>query len=72
MYTCNGKDKKPADKQWKEKMQRAYEKGIKRINMIGMASKEARKQPNKQKANKRWCPQGTNVGLDRMSITSLC
>ena len=29
MCTCKGKDKKPIDKQWKEKMQRAYERGIK-------------------------------------------
>ena len=45
--------------------------------MIDMASKETRKQANKQegkqakKANNRWCSQGTNVGLDQMSITSL-
>ena len=50
-------------------------KGIKQIGMIGMASKETRKQAKKQtskKAKERWCPQGTNVGLDRMSIASLC
>ena len=35
------------------------------------ASKQARRQTSK-KANKRWCPQGTNVGLDQLSITSLC
>ena len=29
-------------------MQRAYEKGIKQISMIDIASKETRKQPNKQ------------------------
>ena len=34
MCTCKGKDKKPADKQWKEKMQRTYERGIKQISMI--------------------------------------
>ena len=36
--------------------------------------KQANKKEDKQakKANKRWCPQGTNVGLDRMSIASLC
>ena len=45
--------------------------------MIDMASKETRKQANKKegkqvkKANNRWCSQGTNVGLDQMSITSL-
>ena len=38
MCTCNGKEKKPADKQWKEKVQRAYERGIKQINVIDMAS----------------------------------
>ena len=46
-------------------------KGIKRISMISKASKEATKQTSK-KANKRWCPQGKNVGLDWMSIASLC
>ena len=35
------------------------------------ASKQARRQTSK-KENKRWCLRGTNVGLDRMSITSLC
>ena len=35
------------------------------------ASKQAKRKTSK-KANKRWCPQGTNVGLDRMSIASLC
>ena len=35
------------------------------------ASKQAKKQTSK-KAKERWCPQGTNVGLDRMSIASLC
>ena len=35
------------------------------------ANQQARKERHK-KANKRWCPQGTNVGLDRMSIASLC
>ena len=35
------------------------------------ATKQARRQTSK-KANKRWCLQGTNVGCDRMSITSLC
>ena len=60
------------------KKQKAYEKGIKQINMIDMASKETRKQANKQegkqarKQNKRWCPRGTNVGLDQMSMTLLC
>ena len=41
--------------------------GIKQISMISMVSKEAKKQANRQKAtgkkaNKRWCPQRTNVG----------
>ena len=44
---CKDKYKKPADKQWKEKMQRAYERGIKQISMIDMASKETRKEANK-------------------------
>ena len=44
--TCKDKDKKPTNKQWKEKMQRAYEK---QINKIDMASKETRKQANKRK-----------------------
>ena len=38
-------------------------------------SKKARKQAKMQtskKVNKGWRPQGTNVGLNRMSITSLC
>ena len=66
-------------------MQRAYEKGIKQISVIDMASKEIRKLANKQEGKqankkedkqakgqtKRWCPRGTNVGLDRMSIASL-
>ena len=52
-------------------MQRAYEISIKQISIIDMTSKEITKQTSK-KANKRWCPRGTNIGLDRMSITSLC
>ena len=48
MCTCRGKDKKPTDKKWKEKMQRSYERGIKKISMIDMASKETRKQANKR------------------------
>ena len=36
----------------REKIQRAYERGIKQISMTDMASKETRKQANK-KANKR-------------------
>ena len=38
-------------------------------------SKEASKQAKGQKsekANKRRCPRGTNVGLNRISIASLC
>ena len=34
-------------------------------------TKQARWQTSK-KASKRWCPRGTNVGLDRRSIISLC
>ena len=30
--TCKGKDKKPAGKQWKEKMQTAHDRGMKQIN----------------------------------------
>ena len=40
-----------------------------------MESREANKQAKKKtskKMNKRWWSRGTNVGLDRMSITSLC
>ena len=48
MSTCKGKDKKLAEKQGKEKMQRAYERGIKHISMIDMASKETRKKANKR------------------------
>ena len=33
----------------RKKMQRVYEKGIKQISVMGMASKEARKQANKRK-----------------------
>ena len=36
------------NKQWKEKMQRVYERSIKKISMIDMASKETRKQANKR------------------------
>ena len=53
---AEAKTKKLADKQWKEKMQRAYEKGIKQISMIDMASKEIRKLANKwegKQANKK-------------------
>ena len=46
--TCKDKDKKPTNEQWKEKMQRAYERGIKQISMIDMANKETRKQANKR------------------------
>ena len=53
MCTCKGKDKKPTDKQWKEKMQRAYERGIKHISLIDMASKETRKQANKQESKQK-------------------
>ena len=57
------------------------EKGAKQTSKIDMASVacDKRKKVNQQarretrkKANKRWCPRGINVGLDRMSITSLC
>ena len=59
MCTCKGKDKKPADKQWKEKIQSAYEGDIEQISVIDMASiaggrrydKQQDKQTNK-KANK--------------------
>ena len=64
MCTCKGKDKKPANKQWKENVQRVYEREIKQVSMIYMASietgmrankqegKQARKLTNKQKVNK--------------------
>ena len=38
-------------------------------------NKKVRKQVRRQKSkktNKIWCPRGTNVDLDQMSITSLC
>ena len=35
---CTCKDKKTTGKQWKEKMQTAYERGIKQISMIDMTS----------------------------------
>ena len=38
----------PTEKQWKEKMQRAYERGIKQISIIDIPSKETRKQEGKQ------------------------
>ena len=53
MCTCKGKDKKPTNKQWKEKMQKAYERGIKQISMIDMASKEIRKQENKRESKQK-------------------
>ena len=65
MCTCKGKDKKPIDKQWKEKMQRAYERGIKQISMIDMASKETRKHVNKQegKQGRKQTKGGVHEGL---------
>ena len=48
MCTCNGKYKKPVDKQCKKKVHRAYERGIKQISMIDMASRETRMHANKQ------------------------
>ena len=53
MCTCKAKDKKLADKQWKEKIQSAYERGIKQISMIDMASKETRNQANKRKSKQK-------------------
>ena len=50
--TYKGKQKKPANKQWKEKMQRAYKRGIKQISVIDMASKETRKLVNKRTRKK--------------------
>ena len=41
-----------ADKQWKEKMQRAYERGIKRINMIDMQAKKQESKQTSEKTNK--------------------
>ena len=42
-----------ADKQWKEKMQRAYERGIKRISMIDMKAKKQESKQTSEKTNKR-------------------
>ena len=56
MCTCKGKNKRPVDKQWKEKMQRAYERGIKHISMIDMASIAYGKRhdkPQDKKTNKK-------------------
>jgi len=47
MCTCKGKDKKLASKQWKEKMQRAHDKGMEQMNMIDMANIETRMRANK-------------------------
>ena len=41
------------NKQWKEKMQRVYERSIKKISMIDMASKETRKQANKREGKQK-------------------
>ena len=60
MAKTKTKTKKLADKQWKERMQKVCERGIKQISMIDIAS-IARKQANEQKrqtskeTNKRWC-----------------
>jgi len=53
VYTCKGKNKKSSDKQWKEKMQRSYERGIKQVHKINMASKETIKQANKQESKQK-------------------
>ena len=45
---AKGKDKKLVDKQWKEIVQRVYERGIKQINMIDMASIAYGKRQDKQ------------------------
>ena len=65
----------------------AYERSIKRTSRVDMENTETRMRANKQKgkqaakeakrqtskrSNKRWCLRETNVGLDLMSITSLC
>ena len=55
------RDDKPQDKQKKQESKKANRQ----------ARKQERRQTSK-KTNKRWCLQMTNVGLDRMSITSLC
>ena len=61
-----GKDAKSI---WKRHKVDKYDRHGKQRNK--KARKQAKRQTSK-KANKRWCPRGTNVGLDRMSITSLC
>ena len=55
------KHDEPQDKQTNKKARRKIGKN---------ANKKEDKQAKRQ--TKRWCPRGTNVGLDRMSITSLC
>ena len=56
-------------------------KGAKQTSKIDMASiacdesKKANQQEKRKtsmKTNRRWCSRGTNVGLDQMSIASLC
>jgi len=66
--TCKGKEKKPANKQWKEKI-KEYMKRNKtdERDRHGKHSKKANKQAKKQpskRTNKWWCLQGTNIGLD--------
>ena len=64
----------------KEEIQRAYERGIKHISMVDMAStrtrkhanKRTRKEKNKQRSKQKMVSTRDNVGLDCMSITSLC
>ena len=59
---------KDAKSIWKRKKADKHDRHSKQRNK--KASKQARRQANK-KVNKRWYSRGTNVGLDRMSITSL-
>ena len=61
-----GKDAKSI---WKMHKEDKHDRHSKQRNK--KASKQARRQTS-EKTNKRWYSQGTNVGLDRMSITSLC
>ena len=60
-------------KRCKEHMERhKVEKHDKHGKQRSLEESKRAKRQTSEKVNKRWCPQGTNVGLDRMSIVSLC
>ena len=51
-------------------MQKAYERGIKKISMIDIASKETRKQANKREANKKESKQNVVFMRDKCRFGS--